>query len=144
MHSMMRSNRGRRHIRLLIQAILVWFAFWLAGMPDYYQQYATVTMAVACVLLSVAISLAAILVLRGGDAVSRQRRARWLAFYYSVPFALLDWIYCGWFLGHGHGFIVSYWYLSVFYVTPWLTFPPTAALLSRVVPSSADAGRANA
>ena len=119
----------RKHLALLLQAIGVWLVFWLIGLPAYYQQYATVTMAVASVLLSVAISLAAIVVLRRVRHDARTSRAFWLSAYYTVPFAALDALYCGWYLGHGADFIVRYWYLSVFYVTPWLTFMPTAVLL---------------
>ncbi|WOB07781.1 hypothetical protein [Piscinibacter gummiphilus] len=121
----------RKHLTLLLQAIGVWFIFWLIGLPAYYQQYATVTMAVASVLLSVAISLAAIAVLRGVDDDARKPRAFWLSVYYTAPFAALDALYCGWYLGHGPGFLGRYWYLTVFYVTPWLTFIPTAVLLRR-------------
>lgn len=119
----------RKHLVLLLQAIGVWFVFWLIGLPGYYQQYATVTMAVASILLSVAISLAAIVVLRGVRTEARTPRAFWLSVYYTAPFAALDALYCGWYLGHGADFISQYWYLSVFYLTPWLTFMPTAVLL---------------
>jgi hypothetical protein len=119
----------RAHVSLLLQAISVWFAFWLAGLPHYYQQYSTVLLGVASILLSVAISLAAIWLLLRTRPERRRARAFWLAFYYTLPFALLDTLYCGWYLGHGSDYLHRYWYLSVFYLTPWLTFPPTAALL---------------
>ena len=118
-----------KHFNLLLQAGCVWLGFWLLGLPSYFQQYSTVTMAVASILLSVAISLAAIFVLRRGREETRMRRAFWFSMYYTLPFAALDALYCGWYLGHGSGFLTKYWYLSVFYVTPWLTFMPTAALL---------------
>ena len=122
---------ARTHATVFLQAVCVWFGFWLVGLPDYYQQYSTVALAVASVLLSVAISLFAILVLRHGRDETRMRRALWFSFYYSVPFAVLDWLYCGWYLGVGPAFLTKYWYLTVFYFTPWLTFPPTAAVLGR-------------
>jgi hypothetical protein len=103
--------------------------FWLIGMPDYYQQYSTVTMAIVCVLLTLITSLAAIIVLRLGRPETRMRLAFWCSFYFTLPFALLDALYCGAYLKHGHEFVFKYWYLSVFYITPWLTFMPTAALL---------------
>lgn len=118
-----------RHLAWLGQAVAAWFGFWLVGLPHYYQQYSTVVMAVACVLLSVAISLAAIAVLRRGRPERRRARAWWLSFYFTVPFAALDTLYCGWYLGHGAGYLASYWYLTVFYLTPWLTFPPTEWLM---------------
>jgi hypothetical protein len=122
---------ARKHFTLLLQAVSVWAAFWVAGLPAYYQQYSLLAMAVASILLSVAISLAALFVLRRGRAESRLRRACWLSVYYTIPFAALDAWYCGAYLGHGPGFLYTYWYLSVFYVTPWLTFIPTALLLRR-------------
>jgi hypothetical protein len=119
----------RKHITLLTQASCVWFGFWLLGLPSYYQQYATATMAVAMIFLSVATSLVAIVLLRHGRDETRMQRAFWLSFYYTVPFALFDVLYCAWYLGHGAAFLGKYWYLTVFYITPWLTFMPTAALL---------------
>lgn len=121
----------RKHLRLFLQAVFVWFGFWLVGLPSYYQQYSMMTMAIASVFLSVVTSLAAILVLRTGRGETRMGRAFWLSFYYTAPFAALDAIYCGWYLGHGGAFFVKYWYLTIFYLTPWLTFMPTAALLGR-------------
>ena len=126
------------HLLLFVQAVGVWFGFWLLGLPAYYQQYSTEALAVACVLLSVGVSLAAIAVLRRDSPSMRNRRAFWLALYYTLPFAVLDSVYCGLYLGLGVSFLWQYWYLTVFYVTPWLTFLPTAALLNRftvVVPA---------
>ncbi len=121
----------RHHIKLLFQAVVVWALFWLAGLPSYYQQYSTVFVAVGCVLLSVGFSLVAVAVLAPHSAERRRNRAFWIALYFTVPFAILDTLYCGVYLGHGFGYLSSFWYLTVFYLTPWLTFPPTAWLLNR-------------
>jgi hypothetical protein len=121
-----------KHLALFIQCIVVWAMFWLAGLPDYYQQYSPVAMAIVCILVSVAISLAALLILARGRPETRLRRALWISFYCTVPFAVLDWLYCAVHLGHGVAFLVRYWYLTVFYFTPWLTFVPTALLLRRM------------
>jgi uncharacterized membrane protein len=128
----------RGHSSLLAQAIAVWFAFWLLGLPAYYQQYSTVALAVACVVLSIVFALAAIAVLRPGTSRSRYRRAFWLSVYYTVPFAILDTWYCGIYLGHGTSYFWKYWYLTVFYFTPWVTFIPTAILLGNE-PENVDA-----
>jgi hypothetical protein len=119
----------RKHFSLFLSAVCVWAAFWLAGLPSYYQQYSVITMAVATNLLSVATALAAVFVLRRGRAETRLARAFWLCFYYTVPFAALDALYCGVYLDQGPSFLLKYWYLSIFYITPWLTFIPTALLL---------------
>jgi hypothetical protein len=120
----------RGHALLLAQAATAWFAFWLLGLPAYYQQYSTVALAVACTVLSVVIALAAVAVLRRGTSRrSRVRRAFWLSVYYTVPLALLDTWYCGFYLWHGTSYLWKYWYLTVFYFTPWVTFIPVAVLL---------------
>ncbi|MBL8300718.1 MAG: hypothetical protein JNN30_20455 [Rhodanobacteraceae bacterium] len=128
----------RRHIKLLLQCSCIWLGFWLLGLPSYYQQYSTVFMAVASILFSVGVSLAAIAILLRCHSETRMSRAFWLSVYYTLPFAALDAVYCGWYLGRGSEFIFEYWYLSVFYVTPWLTFMPTAALLRSHVEPGAE------
>ena len=57
--------------------------------------------------------------------------ASWLAFYITVPLLLYDALYCGVWLGHGLRFFVDFWYLSVYYVIPWLILPPTGLWLDR-------------
>jgi len=49
----------------------------------------------------------------------------WLAFYITVPLFFYDLLYCGFYLGRGIGFIREYWYLTVYYILPWLLFPIT-------------------
>jgi hypothetical protein len=119
------------HFKILAQAIFVWLAFWLLGLPDYYQQYSAAAVGIGSVILSVVISLLGLVVLL---RISPKRRfvvAFWLSFYFTIPLALLDALYCGIYLGHGLSYLWKYWYLTVFYVSPWLTFLPTAALLQR-------------
>ena len=123
---------GTSHLVLFVQGVLLWALFWVAGLPGYYQQYTQATMAVVCVFFSVAISLGALFILLRGRAETRMSRAIWISFYFTVPLAVLDWLYCGVYLGHGMAFLARYWYLTVFYFTPWLTFVPTALLLRRV------------
>lgn len=125
-----------QHLGLLAQASAVWFAFWLLGLPAYYQQYSTEALGIASILLSVLISLAALWVLARSKPEVRMQRAVWLSFYYTVPFAVLDSLYCGFYLGHGAVYLLQYWYLTVFYITPWLTFIPTVWLLRNVRGSS--------
>lgn len=123
---------ARRHFILLSQAIGVWAAFWLLGWPDYYQQYPTVGLAIGCTLLSALFGVAAVWVLLRSRPARRMQRALWLSFYFSLPLFALDWLYCGVYLGLGLDFLRSHWYLTVFYVSIWLQFPPTAWLLDRL------------
>ncbi len=118
-----------KHLTLLFQCLAAWLVFWLIGLPDYYLQYSTVALGVACTVLSVAFSLLAVWLLARTRPEHRMSRALWLSFYFTVPFAVLDTLYCGVYLGYGAGYPTLFWYLTVFYVTPWLTFVPTALLL---------------
>jgi len=117
------------HAKMLIQMVLVWLGFWILGLPDYYQQYATAAIGAASAVLSVLISLACLAILVRTRPERRTNKALWLSVYFTVPFAVLDTLYCGIYLGHGLTYLWKYWYLTVFYVTPWLTLLPTAALL---------------
>jgi len=121
--------KAARHLKLLASGVAVWAAFWLAGLPDYYQQYSTLALGVGSILLSVAISLFAVFALLHGRPETRVSRAIWISFYYTIPFAILDTLYCGFHLGRGAAYLHEYWYLTVFYFTPWQTFVPTALLL---------------
>lgn len=127
--------RPRAHLKLLVQSVLAWFGFWLLGLPDYYQQYSAAAVGMGCVILSVATSLLCLWVLLRTPPSRRSAVAFWLSVYFTVPFAVLDTWYCGVYLGHGSAYLWEYWYLTVFYVSPWLTLLPTAALLQRHGPA---------
>lgn len=132
--------RWAAHVRLLVMSTLAWIGFWVVGLPDYYQQYPAEGMGIACVLLSVLISLLCLAMLLPLRAERRMRHALWLSVYFTVPFAVYDTLYCGVYLGHGWSYLWSYWYLTAFYVSPWLTLVPTAMLLRRA--ERAEAHRA--
>jgi len=119
----------KNHFALFLQASAMWLLFWVIGLPDYYQQYSPLVLGVLCTVLSVLFSLFALYMLLRCREESRMSRAIWLSFYYTVPFAIYDSLYCGLYLGLGAGFLVSHWYLTVFYFSLWLTFIPVALLL---------------
>ncbi len=121
----------RAHATLCLQAVGFWALFWLVGWPGYYQQWPTPLIGAGSVLLSAAISLGVTYLLQRARPERRMQLAFWYAFYFTVPLAGLDILYCGLYLGHGHDYLVKYWYLSVFYLSPWLSFAPTAWVLNR-------------
>lgn len=123
----------RGHLKLLVTATVVWLGFWVAGLPDYYQQYSTRTLLVFEALLLVPAWAAGFVTLRRSRTSSRMKRACAISFYFTLPLFLYDLIYCGLYLGHGLGFLVQYWYLTVYYVVPWALFPLTALWLERAV-----------
>lgn len=59
-----------------------------------------------------------------------------MAFYFTVPLAVYDGLYCGVYLGDGAAFVLRSWYLSVYHLLPWLLLPSCVAWLNRARPSS--------
>ena len=121
---------GRGHIRLFLIATLVWAAFLLGGLPSYYQQYSARFMLLFDVVVLVPIAGAVHLVLRGVRRETRLQVAVWIAFYFTVPLAIYDWLYCGIYLGHGMQFLSRFWYLTVYYIIPWILLPMVAFMLN--------------
>jgi hypothetical protein len=111
-------------------------------MPSYYQQYSTAFMAFFDLVLLVPIAGVVYLVLRGVRRERRLRVSAWIAFYFTVPLAIYDWLYCGVYLGYGMRFLSRFWYLSVYYAIPWVVLPTVALLLDhRESTGSRNAGR---
>jgi hypothetical protein len=117
-----------RHLRLFILATLTWAAFWILGLPSYYQQYSTWTMAGFSVAVLTVLVVLLPRVFRRIRVHRRMTAAWWMAFYFTVPLAGYDALYCGVHLGHGWAFLWRYWYLTIYYFIPWVVLPAAAAL----------------
>lgn len=128
-------NKGvmntQRHITIVLIATLTWAGFWVAGLPDYFQQYSRGFMAIFVTVILVPISAVASFVLKRVKPRRRMTLALWLSFYFTVPLALYDFLYCGLYLGEGMKFLLTYWYLTIYYVIPWVLLPLVAVRLNR-------------
>ena len=109
----------------------MWAAFWVAGLPAYYQQYSFLFLAVGTAALVPPSAWIGWRIISRTKPEHRASRGFWLAVYFSVPFLLLDAAYCGLYLGNGFGFFEKYWYLTVFYVVPWVLYVPMGLISSR-------------
>jgi hypothetical protein len=125
--------KARHHMRLLALATLVWAGFLLIGLPAYYQQYSPELMAGFDLLVLLPISIVLYVVLKPVPITRRMSLAVWIAFYFTIPLAVYDYVYCGLVLDHGIGFLWEYWYLTVYYVIPWLLAPAIVLVINRVV-----------
>jgi hypothetical protein len=137
---------GKGHSRLFAIATALWVAFWVAGLPDYYQQYSTAAMISFEVVLLVGVLGLVQSILRKIPAIRRRQVAFWNALYFTATLAFYDWLYCGLYLGHGMAFLWRYWYVTTFYVIPWFVFPGVASALDarevvRVAPPGSTAGK---
>ena len=123
--------RLRNHLKILVAVTIAWVLFLLAGFPDYYQQYSTRFMILFDAALLLPLWLIIFLLLKAAKRRSRLILSLWYSFYITVPLLLYDFFYCGLYLGHGLDFITRFWYLSVYYVIPWIILPPTGLWLDR-------------
>ncbi len=113
------------HIELLTMGVSMWTFFFIAGLPsDYYQRWGwplqlAFIVAIPTYVLWL-ITKRKTARLSPGEATVR---IAWTAFYFTAPFLILDVLYLGIHLGKGAEFLVSHWYLTAFYLTPWMTLP---------------------
>ena len=121
----------RIHIRLVFFAAVTWASFLLLGLPDYYQQYSDNAMVAFSLLLLFPISVVLFFILRRIKPTRRMAAATRIAFHFTFPLALYDYLYCGIYLDHGIEFLIDYWYLSVYYVILWILVPGIAAFINR-------------
>lgn len=121
----------KKHIRILIIATLIWLLFLLLGLPDYYLQYSANIMIWWTVLLLIPFS---IIIWKIFKPIKHSRRIKislWYAFYFSLPLAIYDYLFCGVYLGYGFQFIFIFWFLSVYYLIVWILFPLIAFVLNK-------------
>jgi hypothetical protein len=121
----------RNHVRIFIIATVVWILFLLAGMPDYYLQYSNQQMIFFVTILLIPISVIIVVVFRPVKKQKRLTIAFWYAFYFTVPLAIYDSVYCGIYLGYGINFLLVFWFLSIYYLVPWILFPFIVIVLNR-------------
>jgi len=115
----------RSHIRLGFIVTAVWGLVWLLGWPEYYQQYSTRWMVIFVVILAPLFWILVIRMLRSIKS-GRIYKSIILSTYFTVPFFVYDYMYCGLYLGNGMGFLHKYWYLTIYYIIPWIMVPLTA------------------
>lgn len=120
-----------RHLKILGIVTGVWAIFWLMGLPAYYRQYSVISMVVFDAVILVLLGLVSYWVLKGSPVRKRLRLSLWLAFYITVPLFIYDYLYCAVYLGYGLSFLYRCWYLSVYYLIPWLLCPGMALWLTR-------------
>ena len=123
--------RFQKHLRLSLLVSLAWLIFLIAGLPDYYQQYSIIFM----VIFDFAILPPIWFIIYQSAKHSKPGHglnvSLWWSFYFSFPLFIYDLIYCGFYLGYGISFLWKYWYLTVYYILPWIIFPPTGWLIDR-------------
>lgn len=113
-----------KHAFLLIYSFVTWFAFYLIGLPDYYQSWPFWLKVAICILVTAAYFPVTRYSLRKyWDNGEHFRNSLWFALYLTLPLFVYDYLLLGWHFGLGIGFVKPYWYLTFFYFSFWLQFP---------------------
>ena len=123
--------RFRKHLRLLAIVSIAWLLFWIAGLPEYYQQYSTKTMILFDLAILPPIWLIIYLSVKKSGPGKALNASLWWAFYISFPLFIYDIVYVGIYLDNGINFLWNYWYLTIYYVLPWILFLPTGWLIEK-------------
>jgi hypothetical protein len=123
--------RLQKHIRLLVIVTIAWILFLIAGLPDYYQQYSIRTMLIFDLVILFPIWWILYRSIKRSKPGRGVTVALWWSFYFSAPLCIYDFLYCGVWLGHGIRFLWMYWYLTAYYIIPWLILPITGWLVDR-------------
>lgn len=122
----------RGHLKILGIVSAAWAIFWLIGWPDYYRQYSFRFMLLFDIAILIPLWLLMYWLLIKTRAKYRTSLSLWLAFYITIPLLLFDYLYCGVYLKYGWYFLVEFWYISVYYVLPWILCPLTAIGLNKI------------
>ena len=123
--------KARGHIKLFSVVTAAWVLFWLIGWPEYYRQYSFRFMLVFDTVVFLLLCIVVYWILKNTPRKYKTSLSFWLAFYITIPLFLYDYLYCGVYLGYGFSFIFEFWYLSVYYVIPWIICPVAAVWLNR-------------
>ena len=120
-----------KHFYILCVVTTLWAWFFLIGLwSNYYQQWGWVSQLVFIdifpLALMVVLSKGLILLFKGYGLL---KSSFLVAFYFSVPFLVYDYIYLVLYKGNGAEYFISYWYLTGFSVLPWFVFPVKAKLM---------------
>lgn len=123
--------KTRNHIRLLIIVTVAWILFWIGGLPNYYQQYSARFMLLFDLAILPPICFIVYRSIKKSKPGKELGASLWWAFYISIPLFIYDLLYVGIYKGHGIDFLWSHWYLTIYYILPWLFFPPMGLIVEK-------------
>lgn len=126
--------KRKSHIYFFCLATTLWTIFFLEGLwSNYYLEWPWYWQ-----LIFVDLTPIAILIYRVPYLISEVSEAKalnaalWLAFYFSIPLLIYEFIYFHLFKDLPLSYLVDYWYLTAFSVAPWIIFPLISTGLPKI------------
>lgn len=113
--------RSKSHLKLLLFATIAWFAFVIIGLPNYYTDWPFKKLLYFCIAAYIVLGLITYrFVIKYTNRISR---VFWFAFYITAPLIIYDSLYIHFVLKVPVDFVNRFWFLSVFYIIPWIQAP---------------------
>ncbi|MEO0477810.1 MAG: hypothetical protein AAF085_17855 [Planctomycetota bacterium] len=113
-----------KHAKLVAYSFFTWLAFYLIGLPDYYQSWPMWSKVVICLLVTLMYFPVTRYTLHRYWKDERHLiNSLWLAFYLTVPLFIYDYLLLGLYFKIGITYVIPYWYLTFFYFSFWIQFP---------------------
>ncbi len=125
--------RFKEHCILAAITVCLWILFYILGIPsDYFQKWSFTEQLILSVVTFFAVGpfLAFVIIILLNR--SYIKTGIWLAFYFSVLPAVMDFIVCGVIQGGGAGIFISHWYLTVGYFYVWIIGPLVGITLQKL------------
>lgn len=114
----------KKHIQLLIYSFVTWLSFYLVGLPEYYQQWYLWAKLLILPLVTIIYFPITRYTLKNYWSDNRHfSNSLWLAFYFTLPFFIYDYLLLAIYKDLGIKFVIPYWYLTFFYFSFWVQFP---------------------
>jgi len=110
-----------RHCKLLLYASIGWLVFVLIGLPNYYRDWSFMNLLYLCIATYFAVGLIIYnFILKYNEGFVW---ALWIAFYITIPLIFYDLLYIKFILKEPFDLLNRFWFLSVFYIIPWIQAP---------------------
>ena len=120
------------HIFLLSFCCLIWLIYFLLGLTNnYYQAWTFTQHLINAGDIIILIWPMVYVILKNITSEKFLIHSIWFAFYGSVPFMILDFIYLFIIKGYDYSYLKTYWYLTIFYFIVWIEMPLVGYYLER-------------
>lgn len=112
------------HLKLLIYSFLTWLAFYLVGLPEYYQHWPFWAKLLALPGVTALYFPVTQYSLNTFWSDGRHfHNSFWLALYLTLPLFIYDYLLLALYKDLGIDFVMPYFYLSFFYFSFWIQVP---------------------
>ena len=116
--------KALNHIILFSLCVMIWLIFFSLGLTNnYYQSWNLIQHLINAADVILLMWPLVLIIIKN---ISNGRYficSLWFAFYASIPFMILDFIYLHIIKQYDLSYLITYWYLTIFYFIVWVEMP---------------------